>query len=133
MLPGMGRQKSIGDVLAENYDRLRNKSKEAGVWREPKVSPKTANNVRKSRHNTKLETVVELAKACGVEPYQLLMPAEDENFLVIFLAWAQSDASARDNLVVIADAMLRKSRQNATRSEPIPTPAPPHRKRNRSG
>lgn len=118
----------VEGVLAHNYVRLRTQRKAEGTWKGPGVNPKTANNVENSRHNTKLQTIINLAKALGVEPYHLLMPVEDEKFLAVMQAWAQSSDGERDNLHVIAEAMLK--RKAAYASSDTPTI---ERKRNRPG
>lgn len=113
----MGKDRKPEDVLAENYVGLRNKAKASGVWKGPGVSPKTANNVEHSRHNTKLSTVITLAKACGVEPFQMLVPNDEADFLVIMQAWAQSDGAGKDALLGTAEAMLERAKKNAARSD----------------
>lgn len=117
------------DVLAENYKTLRDLRKGAGLWKGPGVSPKTANNVEKARHNTKLQTIIRLADALGVEPFQMLLPVKDKKFLAVLQAWAQTDENERDNLHAIAEAMLKRKSENAHKPG-IPVPNP---KRDRAG
>lgn len=107
-LPDMGRRKPAEKTLAENYVRLRDKKKSDGTLKSLGVAPKTANNVENARHNTKLTTIVKLADALGVEPYQMLIPVDEENFLSVILAWAQSDKRGRDDLHAIAEAILKR-------------------------
>lgn len=107
----MGRrkdQKPVEKVLAENFVRLRDKKKADGTLKSLGVSPKTANNVENARHNTKLTTVVKLAESLGVEPYQMLIPMEEEKFLSVILAWAESDPRGRDDLHAIAETILKR-------------------------
>lgn len=129
-LPWMGKERNkrpAEDVLAENFARLRDKRQDDGLWKGPGVSPKTANNVANGRHNTKLDTIVRLAKALGVEPYLMLIPLEDVKVLAVLEAWAQSDDSGRDTLFVIADAMLKRGQSDAQ-----PDATALNRKRDRS-
>lgn len=109
MLPAMGRRdkKRVEEVLAENFVRIRNKRKEDGLLKSLGVAAKTANNVEKARHNTKLQTIVKLAESFGVEPYQMLIPFEDKNFVSVILAWAKSDPRGRADLYKIAEAILK--------------------------
>lgn len=117
------------DVLAENFRRLRDKKKDAGLWKGPGVSLKTANNIENSRHQTTLQTIKKIAESVGVEPFQLLLPVKDAKFLDVVLAWGQTDDSGRDNLHAIAEAMLRRRNENASRADTPTT----HRKRDRAG
>src|SRR5688572_27133961 len=85
-LMGMARDRNAPrteDVLAENYKALRELAKAGGLWKGPGVSTKTANNVENARHNTKLTTIIALAAALGVEPFQLLIPVKDTKFLAV--------------------------------------------------
>lgn len=126
----MGRRRPTEKILAENYARLRDKKKSDGTLKSLGVAPKTANNVENARHNTKLTTIVKLADAFGVEPYQMLIPVDEENFLSVILAWAQSDKRGRDDLHAIAEAILkRRGEQHGDET----SPAIVHRRGNNSG
>jgi hypothetical protein len=124
-------KKPVENVLAENYLRLREIKKRDGTWNGPGVSPKTANNVEKSRHNTKLQTIIKLAATLGVDPFHMLVPVEDEKFLDVMRAWAQTDEQGKDNIHVIAKAMLDRiegKKDEARSGAPVV-----QRKRDRAG
>lgn len=120
-------KKSIEQVLAENFKALREVKRPAKLG----VSPKTANNVERARHNTKLSTVSALADNLGVEPYQLLIPVEDQKFLAVILAWAQSDARGKDDLHAIAETILKRRGEPAD-AKPA-NAATVHRRRDGAG
>lgn len=126
----MGRRKPAEKILAENYIRLRDKKKAEGTLKALGVSLKTANNVENARHNTKLTTVEKLAESLGIDTYQMLIPVEEENFLSVILAWAESDKRGRDDLHAIAEAILKR-RGEQHGDEASPTVA--QRRRDNSG
>lgn len=105
-LPGMADKRKARDVLAENVRRLRDK---AGAPESLGVAPKTVNNIERARHNVQLDTLDSLAKKFHLEPYQLLIPAEDEKFLDVIRAWAQLDARGRADFHAIAEKWLERS------------------------
>lgn len=122
-----GEKKSIEDVLAGNFSRWKDLKKPAKLG----VAPKTANNVENARHNTKLSTVAALAQSLGIEPYQLLLPVDDEKFLAVVQAWEQSDARGRDDLQAIAEAILKRRESGA--GEAPTSSAAIHRRRDGVG
>lgn len=129
----MGKQKDkkpVEQILAGNYVRLRDKKKSDGTLKGLGVSPKTANNIEHARHNTKLTSIIKLADALGVEAYHMLIPVEENDFLTVLLAWAQSNEAEKGNLHAIAKAMLeRKNKDDESRA---PAPSAVHRRRDHS-
>lgn len=100
----MGR---ITAVLSENVGRLMKSSGlDSGpkLERVAKVNQKTINNIERSRHDPKLSTITKLAKALGVEAFQLLLPAEDERFLSVCRSWSKTDARGKALIAAAADA-----------------------------
>ncbi len=124
---GMGERKRLLEVLAENVRGLRERpDAPKGLG----ASPKTINNIEKARHNVQLDTLESIAKKLKVEPYQLLIPTDDEKFLDVILAWAQSDERGRGDLHAIAEALLRRHGGQDDRGA---STAALHRQRNRTG
>lgn len=129
----MSKRAKAADVLADNLLGLMSAK---GIKSEPqlekisKVSQKTINNIAHRRHDPRLSTMEQLSTALGVELFHLLCPAEDQNFLALCLAWAQSDERGRDDLHAIAEAILKK---RGTVTERGASPPTIHRARDRAG
>lgn len=102
----MGVGKKAREILAENVKGLRDKP---GAPAALGVAPKTINNIERARHNIQLDTLDAIARKLKVEPYHLLVPSDDQKFLDVILAWAQSDERGRGDLHAIAEALLRRS------------------------
>lgn len=126
-MPIMGKR-TAGQVLADNVKRLKNghhqlKSASRVASRSGKVQ-KTINNVENARFDPKLSTIEAIAKAFGVDPWVLIYPALDENFLLISRAYSQANASGRDLIILAArgaSPLEQKSDQDDRLTNPRPS------------
>jgi transcriptional regulator with XRE-family HTH domain len=117
-LADMGK-KNLNAVLAENLRALMAATPALGS--SPKLAKKsgaaarTINNAENSRHDAKLSTVEAIARAFGLEGYQLLVPGAEDfaSFVQILKAWQQADELEREILAGAADAVLRRKRAAA--------------------
>jgi hypothetical protein len=111
-------KRSAASILAENLKRLMNQ--DANLESGPKLAKhshtaaKTINNVLKERHDTQLSTIEGLAAAFGLEPYQILLPAEDESFLQIVYAYKKGGEQGRRLLKLAAETALHNSGPDET-------------------
>lgn len=122
----MSRRITALEVLAENlrlYMVRKGIESEAELAKLSKVSQKSINNILNRRHDPYLSTVNKLSSALGIEPYHLLCPAEDDKFLAVCQAWAQSDERGRDDLQTIAEAMIKKRDSRETEERGFPPAA----------
>lgn len=107
----MNKRYPADEVLAANLAAMMQRKgirSEAELAKLTGVSQKSINNILNRRHDPYLSTIYKLASKLGIEPYHLLCPADDDNFLALCSAWAQSDERGRDDLHAIAEAMLKK-------------------------
>jgi transcriptional regulator with XRE-family HTH domain len=72
------------------------------------VGQRTINNVEKARHDPKLSTIEAIARAFGIEPYQLLCPASEKEFLQVLAAWQHADQPGKELLLVAAETVMRR-------------------------
>lgn len=73
------------------------------------VSQKTINNMEHGRHNTKLTSIEKVARAFGIEAFQLLCGAADKDFLLLCRAYNVTDQRGRETLADNADILLRRA------------------------
>lgn len=82
------------------------------------VSRKSINNIAEGRHDPRLSSIEAIAKAFRLEPYQIIAPSLDENLLVIFRSYMDSDDSGRDLITAAAEtadkARERKNHRTGT-------------------
>jgi len=113
MLGGV-EKKPAAEILAENLERLMNqhpdRSSGPTLAKKSKVAQKTISNVLAGRHDTQLSTIVRLAKAFGLEAYQLLAPASEEALLRIVYAYNSGGPGERRLLLLAAETALQNER-----------------------
>lgn len=68
-------------ILADNLERLRAKhlslNTQSAIGREAKVDQKTVGRILNKAHEPQINIVAKLAKAFGLEPWQMLVPGLD--------------------------------------------------------
>jgi transcriptional regulator with XRE-family HTH domain len=105
-------KKNILAVLGENLRRLMDAHPDLSS--SPKMATKTGiaartiNNVENQRHDAKVGTVEAIAKAFGLQPYQLLCPTDDKEFFLVCKAWNLANESGRDLLLGAAETVIRR-------------------------
>ena len=105
------KRKSAGEVLAANLKALM--ASEANLSSGPKVAKasgvtrKSVNNLTENRHDPKLSSVEAIARAFGLDAYQILAPGIDNNLLAIFRAYNETGESGRELLTQAAEVALR--------------------------
>jgi transcriptional regulator with XRE-family HTH domain len=102
---------SVLDVLAANVAAVLERSRESGMTLAKRRGPsqKTINNIVKKRHRPTLRSLEKLARALGLEVYQLLCPVTDKDFLIVAEAYNSTDARGRQTLVDNAEILLRRA------------------------
>jgi DNA-binding XRE family transcriptional regulator len=123
-LPGMGKingkKRPAVVCLAENLKTLM--SADANLSSGPKVakaagiSRKSINNIIEKRHDPRLSSVDEIARAFRLEAYQILTPGLDENLLVIFRSYMETDDSGRNLITAAAEAATRAHERKIPRA-----------------
>lgn len=107
------KRKPVVEVLAENVIKILEKNKESGSTVSGRRGPttKTINNIVNRRHKPTLKSIEKLARALGIEPYQLLCPIQDGDFLTIIRAYNETDDRGRETLVDNAQILLDKKKR----------------------
>jgi transcriptional regulator with XRE-family HTH domain len=73
-----------------------------------KIGPGTASRIKNRDTSVGLDVLEKVASAFGVQPWQLLFPAEDQQkFLEICRAWEQATESQREMFAITAKALLQ--------------------------
>lgn len=120
-LPSMSRthkKLQAAEALAENLSALMsadaNLSTGPRVAKASGVSRKSINNISENRHDPKLSSVEAIAKAFGLEAYQLLVPGLDHELLAIFRAYSETDESGKYLLKAAAETVSKaRERRNS--------------------
>lgn len=113
-MPKNQKKMPAGAILAQNLkmllqtDRILNSGPK--VAKASGVSRKSINNIADNRHDPHLSSVEAIAKAYGIEAYQILTPGLDNNLLAIYRVYSETDESGRDLIAAAAEA-VRKARE----------------------
>jgi DNA-binding phage protein len=107
MTKANGKKKAAMVYLAENLKTLMsadaNLSSGPRVAKAAGISRKSINNIIEQRHDPRLSSVDEIAKAFRLEAYQILTPELDKNLIAIFRAYRETDVSGQELIAAAAE------------------------------
>jgi transcriptional regulator with XRE-family HTH domain len=119
LLRSMGKKVALS-LLATNLRALM--KADADLSSSPKLAARsgvgqhTVNNLEKARHDPKLSTIEAIARAFGLEVYQLLVPSDDTAFLQVIRAWQQASPEDRELVLAAAETVARRAASRTSAS-----------------